>query len=32
MVEIIDQLDLASLTRFSLQTLSAQEKKEVESL
>jgi len=32
MVEIIDELDLASLTRFSLQTLSPQEKKEVETL
>jgi len=32
MVEIIDELDLASLTRFSLQTLTPQEKKEVETL
>ena len=32
MVDIIDELDLASLTRFSLQTLTPQEKKEVESL
>ena len=32
MVKIIDQLDLATLTRFSLGTLSPEEKKEVESL
>ena len=32
MVQIIDQLDLASLTRFSLGTLTPQEKKEVEAL
>src|SRR5262245_15363325 len=32
MVEIIDQLDLASLTRFSLGTLTPEEKKEVEAL
>lgn len=32
MVQIIDQLDLASLTRFSLGTLTDQEKKEVEAL
>ena len=32
MVNIIDELDLASLTRFSLQTLTADEKKEVEAL
>jgi len=32
MVDIIDQLDLASLTRFSLGTLTPQEKKEVEAL
>jgi biopolymer transport protein ExbD len=29
MVDIIDELDLANLTRFSLQTLSEQEKQEV---
>jgi len=32
MVNIIDDLDLASLTRFSLQTLTPEEKKEVETL
>ena len=32
MVEIIDELDLASLTRFSLRTLRPEESKEVESL
>jgi biopolymer transport protein ExbD len=32
MVDIIDDLDLANLTRFSLQTLSPEEKKEVETL
>jgi len=32
MVDIIDELDLASLTRFSLQTLNESEKKEVEIL
>ena len=32
MVKMIDELDLANLTRFSLQTLTADEKKEVESL
>ena len=32
MVEIIDELDLASLTRFSLGTLTPEEKKEVEAL
>ena|SRR5688572_1728869 len=32
MVDIIDELDLASLTRFSLQTLTPEEKKEVETL
>ena len=32
MVKMIDELDLASLTRFSLQTLTPDEKKEVESL
>ena len=32
MVEIIDQLDLAGLTRFSLGTLTPEEKKEVEAL
>jgi biopolymer transport protein ExbD len=32
MVDIIDELDLASLTRFSLQTLNDSEKKEVEAL
>jgi biopolymer transport protein ExbD len=32
MVNIIDELDLASLTRFSLQTLNAEEKREVETL
>ncbi len=32
MVDIIDELDLASLTRFSLQTLNDNEKKEVEAL
>lgn len=32
MVDLIDELDLANLTRFSLQTLSDQEKKEVETL
>jgi len=32
MVQIIDQLDLASLTRFSLGTLTPEEKKEVEAL
>jgi len=32
MVSIIDELDLAKLTRFSLQTLKPAEKKEVESL
>lgn len=32
MVDIIDELDLANLTRFSLQTLNETEKKEVEAL
>ncbi len=32
MVNIIDELDLAKLTRFSLQTLKPEEKKEVEAL
>ena len=32
MVNIIDELDLASLTRFSLGTLTPDEKKEVETL
>ncbi len=32
MVHIIDELDLAKLTRFSLQTLQEKEKKEVEAL
>jgi biopolymer transport protein ExbD len=32
MVELIDQLDLAQLTRFSLGTLTPEEKKEVENL
>jgi hypothetical protein len=32
MVDIIDRLDLASLTRFSLATLKPEEKKEVEAL
>jgi len=32
MVHIIDELDLAKLTRFSLQTLKPEEKKEVEPL
>ena len=32
MVDIIDDLDLAGLTRFSLATLAPEEKKEVESL
>jgi biopolymer transport protein ExbD len=32
MVDIIDELDLASLTRFSLGTLTPEEKKEVEAL
>jgi len=32
MVDIIDELDLASLTRFSLQTLTPEEKQEVETL
>jgi biopolymer transport protein ExbD len=32
MVKIIDELDLAKLTRFSLQTLKPDEKKEVETL
>ena len=32
MVDIIDELDLANLTRFSLQTLTPEEKKEVETL
>jgi biopolymer transport protein ExbD len=32
MVHIIDELDLAKLTRFSLQTLQEKEKKEVETL
>ena len=32
MVRIIDELDLAKLTRFSLQTLKPEEKKEVETL
>jgi biopolymer transport protein ExbD len=32
MVHIIDELDLAKLTRFSLQTLNEKEKKEVETL
>jgi biopolymer transport protein ExbD len=32
MVDIIDELDLANLTRFSLQTLKPEEKKEVEAL
>jgi hypothetical protein len=32
MVDIIDELDLAKLTRFSLGTLTDAEKKEVETL
>ncbi len=32
MVDIIDELDLANLTRFSLGTMTEEEKKEVESL
>jgi biopolymer transport protein ExbD len=32
MVDIIDELDLANLTRFSLVTLTPEEKKEVEAL
>jgi biopolymer transport protein ExbD len=32
MVKIIDDLDLAKMTRFSLGTLKPEEKKEVESL
>ena len=32
MVDVIDELDLASLTRFSLQTLGPTEKQEVEAL
>jgi hypothetical protein len=32
MVNVIDELDLANLTRFSLQTLTPEEKKEVEAL
>lgn len=32
MVDIIDELDLANLTRFSLGTLTAEERKEVEAL
>ena len=32
MVDIIDELDLANLTRFSLGTLTPEEKKEVEAL
>jgi len=32
MVRIIDELDLAKLTRFSLQTLAEKERKEVEPL
>jgi biopolymer transport protein ExbD len=32
MVDIIDELDLANLTRFSLQTMSEKEKQEVEAL
>jgi hypothetical protein len=32
MVDIIDELDLAKLTRFSLATLTPDEKKEVEGL
>ncbi|MEK7331105.1 MAG: biopolymer transporter ExbD [Candidatus Eisenbacteria bacterium] len=32
MVDIIDELDLANLTRFSLGTLTADEKKEIEAL
>jgi hypothetical protein len=32
MVDIIDELDLANLTRFSLGTLTPDEKKEVEAL
>jgi len=32
MVDIIDELDLANLTRFSLQTMNETEKKEVEAL
>ena len=32
MVDIIDELDLATLTRFSLQTLTEQERQEVEAL
>ena len=32
MVRIIDELDLAKLTRFSLQTLKPEERKEVEAL
>ena len=32
MVDVIDDLDLANLTRFSLQTLDDKQKQEVESL
>jgi hypothetical protein len=32
MVDIIDELDLSNLTRFSLATLTPEEKKEVEAL
>jgi hypothetical protein len=32
MVHIIDELDLANLTRFSLATLTPEEKQEVEAL
>ena len=32
MVDVIDELDLANLTRFSLQTLTDEEKKQVETL
>ena len=32
MIDVIDELDLASLTRFSLGTLTEAEKKEVETL
>ena len=32
MVDVIDELDLANLTRFSLGTLTPEEKQEVESL
>ncbi len=32
MVDIIDELDLAALTRFSLATLTPEERKEVDAL